>query len=649
MIPTRSGFTQANAFLSVRTALGPDALLLDAFQGSEGLSQLFSYTLTLRSESNTLQAADVIGTSATVTLQVASDPARHVNGIVSRFTYLGTSNDFALYSLELVPRLWLLTLGRDRVIYQNLSASDIIQQVLGDFGVTFSSRLTGSYGVREYCVRYDETAFDFISRLMEEEGIFYFFTFADGAHTLVLADSTSAYAPCPNAATLTIGSQAGGPPRIHQITRFEAEARLVAKSHTVDDYNYLTPSTSLLARSDGNDGRGLDYEYPGRHQVLSAGTSRARIRVEEHHAESVVGRGESYCHHLLPGTTFTLNGHARETLNASHAVRSVHHFAQAESYSNSFETVPPAVPFRAPRLTPRPIVAGSHTALVVGPAGEEIWTDEHGRIKVQFPWDRLGRKDDKSSCWIRVSQIWAGQGWGALFLPRIGQEVVVSYVDGDPDRPLVSGSVYNATQTTPVGLPSNSTQSTILSRSTKSGSAGNEIRFEDKKDSEELYLHAQKDMRVEIENDLGTTVKAGNETHTVQKGDRTVKVETGKEVHSVKGTREIEVTGNETHVNKADFTQKVTGNYELKVTGNLVLDVSGSITIKSAQSVNLQSGTDLNSKAGTNLKNEAGIALSNKGGASVSVEAPMISSKASGMHTVQGAMVELKGSLVKIN
>ena len=218
----------------------------------------------------------------------------------------------------------------------------------------------------------------------------------------------------------------------------------------------------------------------------------------------------------------------------------------------------------------------------------------------------------------------------------------MSYLDGDPDRPLVTGSVYNAEQTTPITLPGKSSQSTIRSRSTKNGNAGNEMRFEDKKDAEELYLHAQKDMLVEVENDLTTTVIAGNEVHTVKKGNRSVKVDTGNETHSVKGTRSLEITGDETHTNKANFTQKVTGNYELKVTGNLVIDVTGTIMIKSAQSVDV--------KAGTNLTNKAGVMLTNNGGAKMSNEAPLIDSKASGMHSVEaGGMLTLKGALVKIN
>ena len=331
-------------------------------------------------------------------------------------------------------------------------------------------------------------------------------------------------------------------------------------------------------------------------------------------------------------------------------VSKVHHSADQLTYQNRFETSPKTVPFRPLRKTARPVVIGNHTAKVVGPANEEIWTDKHGRIKVQFPWDRLGKKDDKSSCWIRVSQSWAGQSWGALYLPRIGQEVLVSYIDGDPDRPLITGSVYNAEQVPPIALPGKSSQSTVLSRSTKNGTAGNEMRFEDKKDAEELYFHAQKDMLTEVENDLTTTVIAGNEAHTVKKGNRVVKVDTGNETHSVKGTRDLEVTGDETHTNKANFAQKVTGNYELKVTGNLVIDVTGTIMIKSAQSVDIKAGTNLTAKAGANLTNDAGAMLTNKGGAKMSNEAPLIDSKASGMHSVEaGGILTLKGALVKIN
>lgn len=670
----RTGFTQASAFLSVSTPLGANALLLDGVEGTEAISQPFRFSLTMRSDSTSLDAASIVGASVTVTMKLGNAAARYINGICSRFVHAGGDREFSAYSAEIVPKLWLLTLSRNRVIWQNKKADEIIKAVLGEFGVTFESKLTGTYAQREYCVQHDETAFEFISRLMEEEGIFYFFKFADGSHTMVLADATSAHVDCTNGAALAYLPEAGLRERIDTVQRFEYENRLVAQKYTLGDYDYLAPSTALNAEHAGTVGKGAQYEYPGGHKVVADGTARAKIRVEAQTVQSAVSRGQSYCYALTAGTKFTLSGHPRAALNAAHVLRSVTHSASNEHYSNSFEVFPATVPFRPPRVTPRPRVAGSQIATVVGPSGEEIWTDQHGRIKVQFPWDRVGTKNENSSCWVRVSQTWAGQGWGALFLPRIGQEVVISYVDGDPDRPLVTGSVYNAEKTTPITLPGSQTQSTIRSRSSKQGSAGNEIRFEDKKDSEEFYFHAQKDMKVEIENSLTTTVKESHETHTLEKGDRTVEVKTGKEVHKVKGTRELEVTGNETHTNKADFKQEVTGNHELKVTGNLVIDVTGSITIKSAKDITIkagttlaaEAGTSLSNKAGTALNNEAGTALTNKAGTSLTNEASlglknkagttldnegtMVNNKASATQTVDGGgMLTVKGGLVKIN
>jgi type VI secretion system secreted protein VgrG len=382
--------------------------------------------------------------------------------------------------------------------------------------------------------------------------------------------------------------------------------------------------------------------------------------------QSECSRGVSHCYLLAAGTKFTLSGHARTALNTALVLRRVTHSATSEHYSNAFEVFDATLPFRAPQASPRPRVAGSQTALVVGPSGEEIWTDKYGRVKLQFHWDRLGVKDENSSCWVRVSQSWAGASWGALFLPRIGQEVVVSYVDGDPDRPLITGAVYNGENATPVILPGMQTQSTIKSRSSKKGTAGNEIRMEDKKDSEELYFHAQKDMKVEIENDLSTSLTEGSETHTLEKGDRTVSVKTGKETHDVKGTRGLTITGAETHTNKADFTHEVTGNYKLKISGNLVIEAGGTISIKAGSSFSAeagtaftnkagtaltnQAGTSLTNKAGTDMTNQAGLGLTNKAGTTLENQGAMVNNKASAMQTVDGGgMLTIKGGLVKIN
>jgi type VI secretion system secreted protein VgrG len=315
--------------------------------------------------------------------------------------------------------------------------------------------------------------------------------------------------------------------------------------------------------------------------------------------------------------------------------------------------------FHRPQVTPKPKVIGAQTALVVGKSGEEIWTDEYGRIKVKFYWDQSSAQDETSSCWIRVMQGWAGKAWGSIFVPRIGQEVVISFLDGNPDRPLVTGCVFNAQQTVPYTLPDEQTKSTIKTNSSKGGSGFNEFRFEDKADSEEIFIQAQKDMNVTVLNNLTTTVTNARSTTVskkddsvvVDQGNRSIKVNTGNETHEVKGTRGLTITGNETHTNKADFTQNVTGNFTLKVSGNLSIEVSGSVAIKSGTSFDINAGTALSSKAGTSLASEAGTSLSNKAGTTMSNEANIsITSKANASHDVESSgILTLKGSLVKIN
>ncbi|WP_085316758.1 type VI secretion system Vgr family protein [Derxia lacustris] len=678
----RDGFVQTGAFLRVTTPFGANTLLLDALEATEGISELFSITLHMRSADTALDAAKIIGKSVTVTVQVQDAPARYFNGIASRFVHTGGDREFAHYTAELVPTAYLLTLSRDRAVWQNKSASDIVKSVLGTYGVTVSDKLTGSYSAIEYCVQYDETAFEFVSRLMEAAGIFYFFTFASGAHTMVLADAASAHASCTNAATLRFLPETDERHPIDTVTSFALEDRLVPLKHVLSDFDPLKPSTSLKAEASGSVGKGEVFDWPGGHATAAAGTALAKLRVQASQVDSHVLRGESHAYALAAGTKFTLSGHFRSALNCAYVLRRVRHTARNEEYGNRFEAFPAATTFRPPLLTPRPRVQGSQTATVVGPKGEEIWSDKYGRIKLQFHWDRLGKNDDSASCWVRVAQSAAGAGFGALFLPRVGQEVVVTHVDGDPDRPLVTGCVYNGEHTPPVTLPANQTQSVIKTRSSKKGTAGNEIRLEDKKDAEELYLHAQKDMKIEIENALTTTLTKGAETHTLTEGDRTIELKKGKETHKVKGTRTLTITGDETHTNEADFKQTVKGNYTLTVTGNLTLDVTGGITIKAGKAVSITAGTSVTAKAGSSLTNQAGTSLTNQAGTSLTNKAgtaltnqaatsltnksslglvnqagttldnkgAMITSKASGMQTVDGGgMLTLKGGLVKIN
>jgi type VI secretion system secreted protein VgrG len=637
-----NGFTQAGQFLRVTTPFGGDVLRLVQFSGREAISEPFLFHLTMQADDANLDPTQIVGAPVTVCLSPDTTPTRNFNGIVTRFLHAGGYGDQAIYLADLAPRLWLLTLGTDRLVYQNLSVPDIVKQLLTAANVVFEDKLTDTYTARDYCVCFDETPFAFISRLMEEEGIYYFFTFSDTGHTMVLADNASAHATLAGAETVTFAPENIPVPAILHVSQFDLVCKIVVQQHTINDYNYTMSATALLAETKGTSGRGAHYVYPGRHTAAASGSRLAQIHTDAQQADSTIAQGTGRCHPMVAGGRFTLQGHPRNTLNGAHILRSVTHHATDGMYSNAFDTFAATVPFRAPLQTPRPRVAGMHTAVVVGPAGEEIWSDKLGRVKVQFHWDRFGKHNETSSCWVRVAQTSAGQGWGHLFLPRIGQEVLISYIDGDPDRPLITGSVYNDAQTTPVVLPGAQTQSVIRTRSSKNGAAGNEIRLEDKLDAEQFFVHAQKDMQVDIENDLATTLIAGNETRTVKKGNRSTTIETGNDTLNVKGTRDVTVTGAETRTNEANLDHTVKGNLTLTVSGNLVIDVSGSITLKS--------GTAFSAKAGTALSAEAGTSLTNKAGTSISQQGLTIESKASASQTVEGGgMLTLKGGLVSIN
>jgi type VI secretion system secreted protein VgrG len=664
----RTGFTQENSYLSITTPLGADALLLMGMHGEEGISSLFYFDLEMVSGDAGLDFSQVVGKVATVSLNIDETNKRYINGVITRFVQTGGDLDFATYRAELRPWLWWLTLRTDSRIFQTKTTPDIIKAVFSELEFSdYKDQTTGTYTARDYCVQYQESAFDFISRLMEEDGIFYFFEHEDGKHTLVLADDAGKITDCPNGASARFRPDLSTQENADAVFRWSLEEQAVPVKYSADDFNFVTPSTELLASQTASTGRMEVYEYPGGYTAKSDGDGRAKIRLQELQHPSRSVRGDSYCRAFVPGYKFALTGHFRSDMNDTYVLRRVAHAATHETYSNTFDAYPLTVPFRPPRITPKARVMGAQTATVVGKSGEEIWTDQYGRIKVQFHWDQQGSNDENSSCWVRVAQGWAGQGWGSIFLPRIGQEVIVSFLEGDPDRPIITGSVYNAEKTVPYALPDQQTKSTIMSNSSKGGGGSNEIRFEDKKGSEEFYAHAQKDMTIKVENDRKkdvlhdevnnikndrtTTIQEGNEKLIVSKGNRTVQVDTGTETYEVKGTRDLTVTGNETHTNKADYSQKVTGNYELKVTGNLVIDVTGTVTIKSAQSLTNQAGTALTNKAGTELTNNAGTNLTNKAGVNLTNDAGVqLNNKASATQTVDGGgMLTLKGGMVKIN
>lgn len=640
-------FKQAG-LLRLTSTFGADDLLLDSLEGSEGISELFRFTLQMRSTKTALDAALALGQEFTVTIAPGDGAPRIVSGIVTRFIQSGQERDFAIYEAELAPALWRLSLTRDRKIYPNQGVDAVIKAVLGAHAVRFESRLGASYATRDYCVQYDESAFDFIARLMEDAGIFYFFTFAAGGHTLVLADANDQLADC-GADPVRFWPDTGMQRPFDAISRFAHERRLVLKTASVNDYDFTTPDTSLEGSHAAATGAGATWDFATGHPDVAAGTTLARLRVQASQVTADVLHGEGYCHAFTAGSRFTLAGHFVEALNTTFALRRVQHTVRDDRYVNTFEAFPASVPFSASFVTPRPRVIGCETAKVVGPAGEEIWTDQHGRIKLHFPWDR-DAQDDQRAPWVRVAQAAAGKGFGALFLPRVGDEVVVTYVNGDPDRPLVTGCVYNGANVPPATLPADQTQSILRTRSSKGGSAGNELRFEDKKDAEQLYLHAQKDLLAEIENALTTTVIKGAELHTVKEGDRTVAVTKGKETHSVGGERSVTVTGAEKHVNEAAFTHTVKGDFKLTIDGDLTITVKGAIKLAGDAAVSVKAGADLLLDAGANLTGKAGKTLSQQAGMKIDSKAPIMSSKADATHSIEaGAMLTLKGAMAKVN
>jgi type VI secretion system secreted protein VgrG len=653
-------YVQGGSPFLVTTPFGADKLLLQSFEGEERISGLFRYRLELISEDKSLDFSTIVGQNATLTLALPTGGTQYVNGVVARFGQAGQDARFTIYYADLRPWLWLLGMNADCRIFQNMSVPAIIKQVFSDLGCTaFKDALTATYNPREYCVQYNETALAFVSRLMEEEGIFYFFEHDSSAHTLVLADDATAYAACPGLTQATLRAPSDTAASEDAIVACRLEHQVVVGQYKLDDYNFQTPATDLLATASGSGTSRSWYAYPGKYTAKDDGETRAGLRLTALEAAAIQLAGNSTCRAFHSGCTFTLAGHPRDDINAKYVLTAVTHRGDQITYSNAFEAVPATQTFRPPPRTPRPAVQGCQTALVVGKSGEEIWTDSYGRIKVKFHWDQSSASDETSSCWIRVAQGWAGKQWGGMFLPRVGQEVVVSFEEGDPDRPLVTGGVYNAQQTTPYTLPDDQTKSTIKSHSSPNQEGFNELRFEDKAGSEELFMQAQKDMNVTVLNDQAitvtnnrtVTVQQKDETLVVDKGNRTINVNTGNETHTVKGTRAVTVTGNETFTDQADFSRTVTGNYTLKVSGNLSIEVSGSVAIKAGTSLNNEAGTSLENKAGTSLTNQSGTSLTNNAGTSMSNQAQTsIESKANTQHSVEssGIMV-VKGSLVQIN
>src|SRR5882757_7765403 len=567
--------------ITLHSVLGPDQLLIKDATVREELGRLSMMDLDLLSPDENLALDDLLGRGFSLELVLDGDKSRFFHGIVAECSQTGRLGRYARYSARVVPWLWLLTRTSDCRIFQQKSVPDIIKAVFREHGTSdFKDSLSGSYSPRDYCVQYMETDFDFVSRLMEEEGIYYFFKHEQDKDTLVLCDSAGAHHATPGCEKVAYYPPSDNVVREEDIiNHWLLSHSMQSGKLTHTDFDFIKPRTSLLAqaatagtypKSDAE-----VFAYPGGYLVVGDGTNYAKRRLEalQQQHERVVGSGNVRA--LAVGGLFTLENYPREDQNREYlVVATVHHFGGTDYESGvshgmadvtvSFDAVPSKQPYRSPLTTRRARVAGPQTAIVVGPGGEEIYTDKYGRVKVQFHWDRVGKRDENSSCWVRVSQAWAGKNWGSIHIPRIGQEVIVSFLEGDPDRPIITGRVYNAAEMPPYDLPANQTQSGIKSRSSKGGSPANfnELRFEDKMGSELLTIHAEKDQEISVEHD---------EAHSVGH-DRTKSIvhdETTKVGHD----RTETVGNNETITIGVNRTEKVGANETITIGANRTISV----------------------------------------------------------------------------
>jgi len=615
----------------LKTPLGKDVLLLKAMHGREAMSQPFQWDLDLLSEKNDVDPDAILGKKVSVGMTLPNGKKRFFHGFVSEFSIGGWSQNYHEYRASVRPWFWLLTRTADCKIFQEMTVPQIFEEVVKQYGFTdYELKLAGTYEPWEYCVQYRETDFNFLSRLLEQEGIYYFFVHAEGKHTMVLADEPGKHETLPGYETVPYyapsGAGAGGPSsssssssaasagsrarreRDH-LDAWEWTKAVLPATFATTDFDFEKPRKSLSGTSTiSRKHDQADYEifdYPAELSKLEASQSEAtaKVRIQELQSSYLIAKGRGDAAGLGTGLKFKLDKFPRKDLNIDYLITQCTYTLKVDTYESggvavgeefevALEAINAKTQFRPERRTPKPVVQGAQTAMVVGKAGEEIFTDKYGRVKVQFHWDRYGKQDEKSSCWIRVAQVWAGKAWGAIHIPRIGQEVIVSFLEGDPDQPIITGRVYNGDSMPPYGLPGNATQSGIKSRSSKGGGEANfnEIRFEDKKGSEQVYIHAEKDQDIVVEHD--ETRAVGHDQSETVGHDRMRRVD-NDEMLTIKRDRFLDVG--------RDKTEKVLSNKSIAVLGKH----SESI----AQSMEINVGSTLSETVAVNYSEVVGAAM----------------------------------------
>jgi type VI secretion system secreted protein VgrG len=611
--------------LELTTPLGANKVVINGLAGAEAISRPFQFKLELLVDRSggEIKAKDLLGKAVSVSL-LQDTGKRYFHGIVSRISSLPRDSRFFHYRAEVVPWLWLLTLKSESRIFQDKSVVDIIKAVFDELkiffpDVSYRDATTENHIPLDYCAQYRETDFNFVSRLMEQEGIFYFFEHSQNKHTLVFCDSNSAITNCPGGSQV-LYHEGGFGDREGIISSWQEAAELRSGKYTYRDHHFQLPGKTLEVSEQTQDTTTSSlefYDYPGQYalrfkdpdqrlgDVHPEGEKLVRVRLDEEVQPGQIFNVSSSRRNLLSGYKFSLTKHFDAdgeyiitSLNCS-ANQSPDYISGKPTvgplYQNTFTCVPASVHIRPRRVTPKPTISGPQTAVVSVKSGEDSWLDKFGRVRVQFHWERKGKNNETSACWIRVAQSWAGTSWGAHFWPRVGQEVVVEFLEGDPDRPIITGSVYNAANMPPYTLPDFYTRSGIISRSSKNGGSKNfnELRFEDKKDQEQVFLHAEKDMDHRVKHDLRGYI--GNNEHLIVKGTKAEMVE-GKVSLHVKGEKHEKIdqvytiaAGPEIHLNATKIVLDAGAEISLKVGGAFV-DISAmGVSIKGTL-VNINSG-----------------------------------------------------------
>ena len=663
-------------------------LLFTSMTADERLGRMFSLSVQFVSQDANIDLSGLLGSAMTVKIATYDGFERYFNGIVCEAAQTGVETIeklvYAQYGVRLVPKPWLLSQKVDCRIYTNMTTPDIVQSVLSDAGYTdIRLSLTANYASRDYCVQYREDCLNFISRLMEQEGIYYFFTHDQTTHTMVLADGVSAHSVNRDFGTVPYLPVTDRVLRKQSTISSWASSRgLDAAKYQLTDYDPLAPKTSLLATgtSDGHGSAGssnglVAFDYPGAHVAAAVGQHYAQVRAEALSATRSQYAGTTAACSAAIGALFTLSDYPRAALNREYLIiATMIHLAGggyasgsgdgAPSFSCSFEAIESSQAYRSLPSALKPAVVGLQTAVVTGSdTDEEIAVDKYGRVQVTFHWNKPDKENAQSSCAVRVASPWAGKAWGAVNIPRVGQEVVVSFLEGDPDRPLIIGSVYNADNMPPYTLPDNKTQSGIKSRSLLGGSDDfNELRFEDKKGSEQLFIHAQKDMVEEVENDH--TVTIDHDEITTVKHDQTLTVN-NDQTETIKHDRKItvqnedklDVTANGTTTIGQKFKLSAGTEIEL-VTGasSIVMKSSGDIEIKGVNititgdvGVKIEGQVEVGIKAGATMDLGAGASLKAHSDGMLEVAGTAMTTVKGTMTTVKGdAMTQVSGGIIMI-